>query len=154
MGLTALNQQRHKYNFIPHASCNSCNYRNEYPVHYFLECPTYQLARTNLLRSIDPILTYIFQNIHDLVNRRSKERLIQIMLNADQRLENQQNLRIFWKCLLLCLSNRTHEMALIKSGGWDTDKQNLIWDKCYVVWMRMNERRLPSAQKACKILYK
>ena len=48
-----------------------------------------------LLRSVDPIITYFFQDINDLVNRRSKERLIQIMLNGDQRLENQQNLRIF-----------------------------------------------------------
>ena len=95
MGLSALNQQRHKYNFIPHASCNSCNYRNEDPVYYFLECPTYQLARSNLLRSVDPIITDIFQEINELVNRRSKERLIQIMLNGDHRLENQQNLRIF-----------------------------------------------------------
>ena len=95
MGLSALNQQRHQYNFIPHASCNSCNYGNEDAVHYLLECPTYQLARTNLLRSVDPIITDIFQDINDLVNRRSKERLIQIMLNGDQRLENQQNLRIF-----------------------------------------------------------
>ena len=62
---------------MPHASCNSCNYRNEDPVHYFLECPTYQLARTNLLRSVDPIITDIFQDINKLVNRRSKERLIQ-----------------------------------------------------------------------------
>ena len=63
MGLRALNQQRHKYNFIHHALCNSCNYRNEDPVHYFLECPTYQLARTNLLRSVDSIITDIFQDI-------------------------------------------------------------------------------------------
>ena len=95
MGLSALNQQRHKYNFIPHASCNSCNYRNEDPVHYFLECPTYQLARSNLLRLVDPIITDIFQDINELVNRRSKERLIHIMLNGDHRLENQPNLRIF-----------------------------------------------------------
>ena len=40
-------------------------------------------------------ITDIFQDINDLVNRRSKERLIQIMLNGDQRLENQQNVRIF-----------------------------------------------------------
>ena len=95
MGLSALNQQRHKYNFIHHASCNSCNHGNEDPVQYFLECPTYQLARTNMLRSVDPIITYIFQDINNLVYRRSKERLIQIMLNGDQRLENQQNLKIF-----------------------------------------------------------
>ena len=81
MGLIALNQQRHKYNYIPHASCN---YRNEDPVHYFLECPTYQLARTNLLRSVDPIITDIFPDINALANRRSKERLIQILLNGDQ----------------------------------------------------------------------
>ena len=60
----------------------------------YLECPTYQLARTNLLRSVDSIITNI-NNINNLINRRSKERLIQIMLNGDQRLEHQQNLRIF-----------------------------------------------------------
>ena len=60
-----------------------------------LECPTYQLARTNLLRLVDPIITDTFQDINDLVNRRSKERLIQIMLNGDQRQENQQNFKIF-----------------------------------------------------------
>ena len=48
-----------------------------------------------LLQSVDPILTDIFQDINELVNRRSKERLIQIMLNGDLRLNKQQNLRIF-----------------------------------------------------------
>ena len=57
---SALNQQRHIYTFIPHVSYNSCNYINEDLVHFFLECPTYQIARTNLLRSVDPIMTYIF----------------------------------------------------------------------------------------------
>ena len=67
-----------------------------------------------LLRSVDLIITYIFPDINDLVNRRSKERVIQI--NGDQRLENQHNLSIF-ECSKLCLCNRSHEMALTTSGG-------------------------------------
>ena len=61
----------------------------------------HKLARTNLLRSVDPIITEIFQDINDLVNIRSKERLIQIMLNGDQRLENQPNLKLFVHCYVL-----------------------------------------------------
>ena len=63
-----------------------------------------ELARTNLLRSVDPIITDIFQDINDLVYRRSKERLIKIMLNGDQKLENQQNLKIFESVLCYVLA--------------------------------------------------
>ena len=58
-------------NIIPHATCNSCNFINGDPVHYFLECPTYQLARTNLLLSVDPIITDIFPDINNLINKKN-----------------------------------------------------------------------------------
>jgi hypothetical protein len=72
MGLSALNQQRHKYNYIPDPACTSCGYRQEDPIHYFLECPTYHGARQILFRTVGPLTSDIFPDINHLANKRAK----------------------------------------------------------------------------------
>ena len=52
MGLSGLNQQRHKYRFIDSGRCSSCNFIREDAQHYFLKCPTYATQREVMLREI------------------------------------------------------------------------------------------------------
>jgi hypothetical protein len=56
MGLSALSSQRFNYNHIVSPRCLTCNARIEDPAHYFLTCPTYDIARPNLLNGICDIL--------------------------------------------------------------------------------------------------
>jgi hypothetical protein len=95
MGLSALNQQRHKYNYIPDPACTSCGYRQEDPIHYFLECPTYHGARQILFRTVGPLTCDIFPDINDLPNKRAKTHFINILLEGDPRLSSENNKNIF-----------------------------------------------------------
>ena len=53
MGLSALNEQRHSYNFIDSPICSSCDTDQvETPSHYFLHCDAYRVARTALYFSL------------------------------------------------------------------------------------------------------
>jgi hypothetical protein len=57
MGLSALNQHRFTYNFIPSRNCEKCeNNVPESTKHYFLECPAYAVQRLELLREISQTL--------------------------------------------------------------------------------------------------
>ena len=49
MGLSALNAQRFKFNFIDSPICEQCNTATESPLHYFLQCQAYGVARQTLL---------------------------------------------------------------------------------------------------------
>ena len=52
MGLSALNQQRRKYNFIDSGRCPTCNFIREDAFHYFLKCPTYATHRNVLFEKM------------------------------------------------------------------------------------------------------
>jgi hypothetical protein len=91
MGLSALNQQRHKYNDIPDPACTSCGYRQEDPIHYFLECPTYHGAHQILFLTVGPLTSDIFPDINHLANKRAKTHFIQILLDGDPRLSSENN---------------------------------------------------------------
>ena len=56
MGLSALNSHRHHYNFIPSPICTSCQEESETTSHFFLTCPTYQVARQQLFNHLNNIL--------------------------------------------------------------------------------------------------
>ena len=60
MGLSALNAQRHSYNFIPSGICHKCNAKSEDTVHYFLVCPSYTAQRTQLLQDLLLAMPEIF----------------------------------------------------------------------------------------------
>ena len=95
MGLSPLNQHRHKYNYINDPSCNSCGHRHEDTSHYFLECPSYQRARAGLLHTVNPIIKDIMPDINQDMNRRVKQSLINILLNGDCRLNPESNRNLF-----------------------------------------------------------
>ena len=52
MGLSALNAQRYRYNFIPNSTCTFCNTGAETPIHYFFTCTSHLLARTLFLNRL------------------------------------------------------------------------------------------------------
>jgi hypothetical protein len=56
MGLSALSSQRCDYHHIDNPKCLTCNARTEDPAHYFLLCPTYDIARPKFLEGICNIL--------------------------------------------------------------------------------------------------
>ena len=53
MGLSALNAQRKRYNFIESSKCNFCNHKCENPKHFFLYCPAFQTQRQVMLGEMD-----------------------------------------------------------------------------------------------------
>ena len=68
MGLSALNAQRFKYNFIPSPTCPSCYLAAETPQHYFFHCPTHRLARETLLQRLQGELDVNTQNFNILLS--------------------------------------------------------------------------------------
>jgi hypothetical protein len=56
LGLSGLSSQRFHYNHIDNPHCQTCGAPNEDPVHYFLLCPTYAVARPLFLEGICDIL--------------------------------------------------------------------------------------------------
>ena len=56
MGLSGLNQQRFRYNFIDYQSCDKCHHYREDPAHYFLQCPRYSNQRQNMLDQLALVL--------------------------------------------------------------------------------------------------
>ena len=68
MGLSALNAQRFKYNFIPSPTCPSCYLAAETPQHYFFHCPTHRLARETLLLRLQGELDVNTRNLNTLLS--------------------------------------------------------------------------------------
>ena len=91
MGLSALNQHRHKYNFIPSPFCDTCGDTPEDTVHYMLYCPTFQNARNTLLLLVAPLIVDITPDIHNIRSRRHAEVLVKILLSGDKRLSTEVN---------------------------------------------------------------
>ena len=52
LGLSALKGHRFKYNLITDPYCEHCINKPETTEHYLIECPSYQLARTQLLNQL------------------------------------------------------------------------------------------------------
>ena len=63
MGLSGLNGQRKKYNFIKEGNCSSCNYKHEDPSHYFISCPTYAAHRRQLMHDLVQDLPDMFEKL-------------------------------------------------------------------------------------------
>ena len=68
LGLSPLNYHRYSYNFIADSKCPSCGHHKEDTVHYFLNCPTYNLARQTLLGRLLDELNLDTQNTITLVD--------------------------------------------------------------------------------------
>ena len=56
LGLSALNDQRAKYNLITNSCCAKCGYNHEYTNHNFLKYPHYSAIRGVLLEKSERLL--------------------------------------------------------------------------------------------------
>jgi hypothetical protein len=90
MGLSALSSQRFDYNHIVSPKCLTCNAKTEDPAHYFLTCPTYDVARPNLLNGICDILRDVGIEI-DFRRRHFRVLLIKTILGGSQLLSDADN---------------------------------------------------------------
>ncbi len=91
MCLSALNQHRHKYHYIPSPACESCGNRIEDVTHFMLYCPTYQGARNSLILSIAPLVINISPDIETIRNNRHAQAVVNILLSGDNRLSTETN---------------------------------------------------------------
>ena len=53
MGLSGLNAQRRKYNFIDSSKCNYCNSKTEHAKHFLLFCPSFAALRHDMLYEME-----------------------------------------------------------------------------------------------------
>ena len=56
IGLSALNSHCYSYNFINSHKCPTCNEANKNVHHYFISCPTYQVARQIVFNQLQKLL--------------------------------------------------------------------------------------------------
>ena len=76
MGLSGLNAQRKKVNFIPNGNCHYCGSRSETPVHYFMECPAFAAQRIGLLHNLRSIDGFIVPTDIELTIKRHRDEFI------------------------------------------------------------------------------
>jgi ribonuclease P/MRP protein subunit RPP40 len=69
LGLSALNAHRFKYNCIHSPTCNKCHSDVESTKHFFFNCPTYSIARLQLLGRLRDELHIDTDNKTDLLNK-------------------------------------------------------------------------------------
>ena len=67
MGLSALNSHRYKYNFINSPTCTLCNEESETVFHFFINCPTHQIARQTFFNHLQTNLGIDTDNPHNLL---------------------------------------------------------------------------------------
>ena len=59
MGLSALNAQRKRYNFIDNSRCNYCNYKCENEEHFFFHCPAFAAQRQTMVDDLERIVPQV-----------------------------------------------------------------------------------------------
>ena len=95
MGLSGLNAQRKKYNFIDYNSCPLCGNRPEDSLHFLLICPSLATFRQVMMRDICYIfskLTHInFYNTSPL----SRKQISNVLLYGSPLLTFDDNISIF-----------------------------------------------------------
>jgi hypothetical protein len=94
MGLSGLKAQRHSYNHVTRPTCDYCGAKKEDDMHFFLQCPTFAVARTTLLNGIT--ILYQSQNIVlDLSRTLVKKELTSSLLRGDARFNEELNTELF-----------------------------------------------------------
>ena len=84
LGLSGLNSHRHKFRFIPNNLCPTCGMRNENPVHYFFDCPTYTAQRVQMLHLLNNCLTDDNKYLLNYRNNNEKKILLKMLLNFEE----------------------------------------------------------------------
>lgn len=80
MGLSGLNQQRHKYHFIDNSTCLECQYKSENPTHFFLQCPAYCAQRRELMNELTEARPTVFIPLSNYnTNKANQNKLVKIL---------------------------------------------------------------------------
>jgi hypothetical protein len=94
LGLSGLASQRHDYNHIDNPECIKCRATCEDPIHYFLLCPNYEIARADFLEEICQILHD--NNVEvDFNSNHFIKAFIDMILNGTALLDETSNSEIF-----------------------------------------------------------
>ena len=96
MGLSGLNKQRRKYNFIDNGRCATCNFIRKDAPHFFLKCPTYATQRNVLYREICHVLAFnIDYNLLKPPTTDGMKEFIQLKLYGSKESDRDTNRLIF-----------------------------------------------------------
>ena len=106
MGLSALNAQRKRYNFIATSTCDYCNHKNENVRHFLLYCPAFAAQRQVMLddimgRGLEPVQPLLnYQNMPKLASN-----LTRVLLHGT---EDDQIDKLLFNIVqtFICSSNR------------------------------------------------
>jgi hypothetical protein len=94
LGLSGLAFQRFSYKHIDNPQCNNCSALKEDPIHYLLLCPAYANHREEFLTNVMELLN--LNNIEiDFLNLKSRQFLVEIILNGTPLLSELDNRKVF-----------------------------------------------------------
>jgi hypothetical protein len=93
LGLSGLASQRYEYNHIDSPRCTRCPENMEDPIHFFLLCPVYEDARTELIQNVCEILHQNEIQI-DLRARTLGEEFVEILLRGTPLLDETDNKKV------------------------------------------------------------
>ena len=81
MGLSGLNAQRRKYNFIDSSKCDNCNDKSETPKHYFLFCSAFAAQRRDMLYEMEATIPQTVQPyMQYLLNKKMSDNFTNILI--------------------------------------------------------------------------
>lgn len=96
MGLSGLNADRKKYNFIDHNFCPLCGLKPEDSIHFLLKCPNFAMQRNTLMGTISNILLRYFPDMNLYPHTRTAfRRLNSILLLGSDTLSFDDNVLVF-----------------------------------------------------------
>jgi hypothetical protein len=94
LGLSGLKAQRFAYKHVDSPKCDYCGARREDPMHFFLQCNTYNRMRIKLMNNVKEL--YVTRNIVlDLRRTIIQKELVLHLLCGDPRLNDLENVKLF-----------------------------------------------------------
>jgi hypothetical protein len=93
LGLSGLASQRFDYNHIDNPKCTRCSEKIEDPIHFFLLCPVYENAKTELIQNVCEVL---HQNdiLIDLRAPNLGEEFVEMLLRGTPLLDEVENAKV------------------------------------------------------------
>ena len=82
LGLSALNAQRRRYNFIAFSSCPHCQADHEDEMHFFMICTQYTAQRQEMFAQISQLTPHLNQLINNIQDRKSQRELLRTIING------------------------------------------------------------------------
>ena len=82
LGLSALNAQRRKYNFINYSTCPFCQADHEDEIHFFILCTQYAVQRQLMLVQLTQLIPHLYEIVNNLHVHKSRKKLVDIILKG------------------------------------------------------------------------